>query len=292
MWLGVEWYAAEASPGGGAKPSPRILATNTDEIHAGKVSLGDTEWLWHGSVMAENALPTSTLANRWPSAWGSVLEDAGVRSALSGLDGFLRERHAQGAIIYPPKDQRFRALQITKPAEVSVVILGQDPYHGPNQAEGLSFSVPIGHRIPPSLRNIYKELAADVGVSPPAHGHLAHWAGQGVLLLNAVLSVEQGQPNAHKGLGWEIVTDSIIRHLVQRERPVVFMLWGAFAQKKAALISADDEPSRHCILYAPHPSPLSARHGFFGCGHFSKANAFLAASGARPIDWQVPGRTP
>ncbi len=259
-----------------------------DGFHAKHLSLGDAAKLWHGALMPEPTAPSATIENRWPTAWAGVLDHDGVGPALAHLENFLRNRASSGAIIYPPKAQRLRAMHTLDPHDVKVVILGQDPYHGPGQAEGLSFSVPMGQRIPPSLRNVYKELATDVGFQPPAHGHLAYWAEQGVLLLNAVLTVEQGQANAHQGRGWEIVTDAVIRHLARQEQPVVFLLWGAYAQKKAALIAAEHGASRHCILRAAHPSPLSAHNGFLGCGHFSKANAFLIEQGLTPIDWQLP----
>lgn len=249
---------------------------------------------WRGAgtlawgIMDDKATHMPTIATRWPPAWGELLQDPDVRGALAHLSQFLQQRAKAGAVIYPPPPQRLRAIRTLSPDQVNVVILGQDPYHGPGQAEGLSFSVPVGERIPPSLRNIYKELATDVGFRPPTHGHLAHWADQGVLLLNAVLTVEQGQANAHQGQGWEAVTDAIIRHLAAGERPVVFLLWGAYAQKKAALIAAEDGQRRHLVLRAAHPSPLSAHNGFFGCQHFSKANAFLTAQGRAPIDWQLP----
>ena len=238
--------------------------------------MGDDRTYWHD------------IETRWPPTWRALLQEAAVRDALTSLSAYLRQRDNDGAVIFPPPKERLRALHTLSPDATKVVILGQDPYHGPGQAEGLSFSVPAGQRIPPSLRNIYKELAADVGFNPPAHGHLAHWTAQGVMLLNAVLTVEQGQANAHQGRGWEVVTDAIIRHLAAGERPVVFLLWGAYAQKKAALIEAEDAADRHLVLRAAHPSPLSARNGFFGCGHFSQVNAFLAAQGLTPIDWQLP----
>lgn len=165
-----------------------------------------------------------------------------------------------------------------------MVILGQDPYHGPGQAEGLSFSVPKGQRIPPSLRNIYKELQRDLGIPPASHGHLAAWARQGVLLLNSVLTVEAGRAGSHAGRGWEAFTDAVIGTIGALDRPVVFLLWGAYAQRKAPLILSP----RALILTAPHPSPLSAHRGFLGCGHFSAANDFLTAQGASPIDWRLP----
>ena len=238
--------------------------------------------------MGDVRTDTRQVESRWPPAWGALLQDIEVRGAVAHLTQFLRQRAKAGAVIYPPPPQRLRAIRTLLPDQVNVVILGQDPYHGPGQAEGLSFSVPVGERIPPSLRNIYKELASDVGFHPPAHGHLAQWAEQGVLLLNAVLTVEQGEANAHQGQGWEVVTDAIIRHLAAGERPIVFLLWGAYAQKKAALIAAEDLAARHLVLRAAHPSPLSAHNGFLGCRHFSQANAFLTRQGRAPIDWQLP----
>jgi uracil-DNA glycosylase len=168
--------------------------------------------------------------------------------------------------------------------EVRVVILGQDPYHGPGQAHGLCFSVPEGVRPPPSLVNIYKELESDLGVRPARHGFLEHWAKQGVLLLNSVLTVEMGRAASHQGRGWERFTDAVIREVNAKSDPVVFMLWGSYAQKKAAFVDG----SRHLVLKAPHPSPLSAHSGFLGCRHFSKANSFLESRGMAPIDWALP----
>lgn len=238
--------------------------------------------------MTKDGANRMNFESRWPAGWASLLHHDSVRDALEQLAVYLRLRSAQGAVVFPPAPLRLRAIRSLSPSQVKVVILGQDPYHGPGQAEGLSFSVPVGQRIPPSLRNIYKELTDDVGFRAPGHGHLAHWVEQGVLLLNAVLTVEQGQANAHQGRGWEVVTDAIIRHLAASEQPVVFMLWGAYAQKKADLIVAVDMAGRHLILRAAHPSPLSAHNGFLGCGHFSKANSFLSGKGLTPIEWQLP----
>jgi uracil-DNA glycosylase len=164
------------------------------------------------------------------------------------------------------------------------VILGQDPYHGDGQAHGLCFSVQPGVRIPPSLINIYKELERDLEIPPARHGFLEHWASQGVLLLNSVLTVERGLAASHKGKGWERFTDAVVRAVNAQEAPVVFLLWGSYAQRKAAFVDA----TRHLVLKAPHPSPLSAHQGFIGCGHFSKANAFLEDRGLEPIDWRLP----
>lgn len=199
------------------------------------------------------------------------------------LQRFLEDELQQGKTLYPPEDQVFRALQLTPFDQVRVVILGQDPYHGPGQAHGLSFSVRSGVRPPPSLVNIFKELEQDVGFVKPGHGDLSGWARQGVLLLNAVLTVEQGRAGAHQGKGWELFTDAIIERLNHERDSVVFMLWGSYAQKKGSMIDRE----RHCVLEAPHPSPLSAHRGWFGSGHFSKANVYLRGTGQTPIDWQL-----
>mgnify|MGYP000164776219 CR=1 FL=1 len=199
----------------------------------------------------------------------------------STLDRVAKER-AQGIDVYPQEDLVFAALETTPFDRVKVVILGQDPYHGPGQAHGLSFSVLPGVKIPPSLRNMYKELEQDIdGFISPKHGFLQSWAEQGVLLLNAVLTVRDGEPNSHKKLGWERFTDKAIQALSQSREGLIFLFWGAHAQKKAALI----DESRHHILSAPHPSPLSARRGFFGCRHFSRANELLTQQKRSPIDW-------
>lgn len=195
----------------------------------------------------------------------------------------LKSERADGKIIYPKQNDLFNALTYTPYEQVKVVILGQDPYHGPGQAHGLSFSVPKGVKTPPSLVNIFKELQRDLGLSIPKHGCLEAWARQGVLLLNASLSVEAGLAQSHAKLGWEAFTDQIIISLNQHERPIIYLLWGASAQKKAALI----DQKRHIILTAPHPSPLSAHRGFIGCGHFSLTNKILVQNGQEPIDWRL-----
>ncbi len=223
------------------------------------------------------------LAFEVPVAWRAVLTPSLSASRAHGLAGFIAGEESRGKVIYPAVGNRFRALELTKPDDVRVVILGQDPYHGEGQAHGLAFSVPNGVAFPPSLRNIYKELARDLGIDAPSHGNLEHWARQGVLLLNSVLTVEESKAGSHQGRGWEEITDAILSHLGQQERPIVFMLWGAHAQKKRRLIA-----SQHLILEAPHPSPLSAHRGFLGCGHFRKANAFL---GIRGIDWRIGATT-
>lgn len=200
------------------------------------------------------------------------------------LREFLLIRKREGAVIYPPGGKIFNALNSTPFDSVRVVILGQDPYHGPGQAHGLSFSVPLGVPTPPSLLNIFKEIEDDLGLPAPDHGYLRHWAEQGVLLLNSVLTVERGRAGAHQGKGWERFTDHVIRVLNAERDGLVFLLWGNYALKKGSVI----DRRRHQVLTAPHPSPLSARRGFFGCAHFSKANQWLEAHGQTPIDWSLP----
>ncbi len=200
------------------------------------------------------------------------------------LNQFLAAREASGARIYPAKRDYFRALEVTPLDQVRVVILGQDPYHQVGQAHGLSFSVNPRMVIPPSLRNIFKELERDLSIPPATHGFLESWGRQGVLMLNTILSVEEGTPGAHKGRGWEALTDSIIAAINAKADPVVFMLWGSHAQNKADLVSG----SHHAKLLSTHPSPLSAYRGFLGCGHFSKANRFLNDNGQKSIDWSLP----
>lgn len=214
-------------------------------------------------------------------SWLEVLSGEFDKPYMKALRTFLEKEKAAGEIIFPRGDEIFNAMNITPLHGVRVVILGQDPYHGAGQAHGLSFSVREGVQIPPSLRNIYKEIARDFNVATPSHGDLTSWAEQGVLLLNATLTVRQGQAGSHQNQGWESFTDSIIRAVNALETPVVFMLWGSYAQKKDAFI----DRNRHLVLTAPHPSPLSAHRGFIGCGHFSKANDFLTAHGYPPIRW-------
>jgi uracil-DNA glycosylase len=215
------------------------------------------------------------------ASWKKRLEDEFSEAYMTRLREFLLQRKCSGAVIYPPGGQIFNALNSTPFGDVKVVILGQDPYHGPGQAHGLCFSVQDGVAIPPSLVNIYKELEADMGVSRPAGGNLQEWAEQGVLLLNAVLTVEQGQPGCHQGKGWERFTDRVVRELNTGRDGLVFMLWGGYAKKKGAAI----DRSRHLVLDAPHPSPLSAHRGFLGCRHFSKANQWLEQHEISPIHW-------
>lgn len=221
---------------------------------------------------------------RLNSAWQQLLGDELRAPYMQALRQFLRHEIAAGKTVYPPGDRIFAALDATPPERARVVVLGQDPYHGAGQAHGLSFSVPRGVPIPPSLRNIYRALQQDLGIPPAKHGDLTAWAEQGVLLLNAVLTVEEGQAGSHHGQGWERFTDAVVAALNGRATPLVFMLWGRPAQRKGAII----DRGRHCVLEAPHPSPLSAHRGFFDCRHFSAANRFLQAQGLAPIDWALP----
>ena len=221
---------------------------------------------------------------RLHESWKAPLLTEFNEPYMAALKSFLTSEKAAGKTIYPKASEWFRALDLTPLDRVRVVILGQDPYHGPGQAHGLCFSVPPGVRPPPSLLNIFKELESDLGLPRPRHGFLESWASQGVLLLNSVLTVEAAQAASHAKKGWERFTDAVIRLVNDRPEPVVFMLWGAYAQKKAAFV----DPSRHLILRAAHPSPLSAHNGFLGCKHFSAANAFLQSKGLAPIDWSLP----
>ncbi len=214
-------------------------------------------------------------------SWLTVLKDEFEKDYMKRLKNFLLSEKENGQIIYPPSDQIFAALDFTPFDKVKVVVIGQDPYHGASQAHGLSFSVNKGIDIPPSLRNIYKELVSDVGITMPSHGFLKHWADQGVLLLNATLTVRANEAGSHQKKGWENFTDEIIRQLSSRRKDLVFLLWGNFAKSKKALING------HKILEAAHPSPLSAHNGFFNCKHFSQTNAFLVEKGMNPIDWQI-----
>ncbi|WP_298442478.1 uracil-DNA glycosylase [uncultured Ferrimonas sp.] len=217
-------------------------------------------------------------------SWQSLLQAEQQQPYFSQMITQLQQWRAQGQVIYPPQAQVFAAFEQTPLQQVKVVILGQDPYHGANQAHGLSFSVGAGIKVPPSLVNIYKELSTDIAdFVTPNHGDLHGWAQQGVLLLNTVLTVEQGQAHSHAKIGWERYTDAVIAQIDQHCDGVVFMLWGSHAQKKGKNINRD----KHLVLAGPHPSPLSAYRGFFGCGHFSQANQWLVEQQQQPIDWQV-----
>lgn len=215
--------------------------------------------------------------------WKAELADDFSANYMQSLRGFLQTEARAKKVIYPKGTDIFNAFNLTPLSKVKVVVLGQDPYHGPGQAHGLCFSVQDGVAFPPSLRNIFKEIESDLSIKIPATGNLSHWAEQGVLLLNTVLTVEKGKAASHRGKGWEQFTDKVIQVLSGREDPIVFILWGSFAQGKAPMIQS---PPHH-ILKAPHPSPLSAHRGFFGCKHFSQTNEILESWGKKPIDWSL-----
>ncbi|MDG1771868.1 MAG: uracil-DNA glycosylase [Oceanicoccus sp.] len=217
------------------------------------------------------------------SSWLKVMGDEFERPYMQALKSFLKAEKQAGKVIYPACKDWFNAFNTTPFDKVKVVVLGQDPYHGPGQAHGLCFSVLPGVRIPPSLLNIYKEINSDLGLPIPAHGCLQCWAEQGVLLLNATLTVEQASAGAHQNKGWEQFTDRAIAELNNQREGLVFLLWGSYAQKKGQLIDSN----KHLVLKAPHPSPLSAHRGFLGCGHFSQVNAYLADAGQQGIDWSI-----
>ena len=236
--------------------------------------------------MAETAVPPEAehKSIQLDPSWLNMIGTEFEQPYMAELRQFLRQQKESGKIIYPPGKWIFNALNSTPFDKVKVVIIGQDPYHGPNQAHGLCFSVLPGVKFPPSLRNIYLELQDDLGIKPPNHGCLQHWAEQGVLLLNATLTVERGSAGSHQGKGWERFTDAVINALNEHRDGLVFLLWGSYAQQKGQFIHRD----KHLVLQAPHPSPFSANRGFFGCKHFSKANAYLGNHGREPIDWSVP----
>lgn len=221
---------------------------------------------------------------RLEQSWLGELSPEFDQPYMRSLKSFLREEKRAGKRIFPAGDDFFNAFAHTPLNKVKIVILGQDPYHGEGQAHGLCFSVKPGVAIPPSLNNIYKELRDELDFTIPNHGHLTSWADQGVLLLNSVLSVECAHAGSHQGKGWETFTDKVIEVINRKCEGVVFMLWGGYAQRKGAIIDS----SRHCVLKAPHPSPLSAYRGFFGCGHFVKANKYLENRGEEPVDWALP----
>ena len=221
--------------------------------------------------------------NKLPPDWRRALQDALANPAFTRLQAYVEQERAHHTV-YPPEEDLFSAFQLTPYDAVKVLVLGQDPYHGPGQAHGLAFSVRPGVRPPPSLVNIFQELHADLGLPVPRDGSLVPWAEQGVLLLNAVLTVRQATPNAHAGQGWEAFTDAVIRAVSDKAEPVVFVLWGAYAQKKKKLI----DERKHVILAGPHPSPLSASRGFFGSKPFSHTNQELKKRGREPVDWRLP----
>ena len=220
-----------------------------------------------------------------PESWRLALEPVLQAPEARRLGGWLQREEANGKTVYPPRGQRLKALELTPLDQVKVVILGQDPYHGPGQAHGLCFSVPEGVQMPPSLVNIYKELEDDLGVPRRPNGNLERWARQGVLLLNNCLTVEAGRAASHAGKGWEAITDAAVAAVAQRDEPSVFILWGNHARTKAAKVPELGPGTHHLVLTSPHPSPLSAHSGFFGSKPFSKANAFLEAKGRVAIDW-------
>jgi uracil-DNA glycosylase len=228
-------------------------------------------------------METSTQAPLNNKTWEAQLKDEKEQSYLQAALNFVKQERAKGKIIYPAQNDIFNALKYTPFDEVKVVIIGQDPYHGPNQAHGLCFSVKPGVAIPPSLKNILQELHTDLGVTIPKSGCLEKWAKQGVLLLNASLTVEAGKPQSHANIGWEKFTDKVIQVLNEQKQGLIFILWGSPAQRKGQII----DPTRHTILKAPHPSPLSAHRGFFGCKHFSKTNELLHKMGKTEIDWSL-----
>lgn len=221
------------------------------------------------------------------AGWKKVLDKELYEAYMLHLAAFLETERAGNTPIYPPKELVFNAFNLTSFEKVKVVIVGQDPYHGARQAHGLSFSVPIGVPPPPSLKNIFKELVEDVGITMPAHGCLISWAKQGVMLINATLTVREGVPMSHHGRGWERFTDAVIAKLCERVDPVIFVLWGNSAKEKMAHIAQAEGKTPHYVLSAPHPSPFSAHSGFFGCRHFSKTNELLKNLGKDPINWSL-----
>ena len=217
------------------------------------------------------------------ASWYVALKQEFESKYMQQLSDFLVAERSAGQIVYPPREDIFRAFNSTPLSNVRLVIIGQDPYHGEDQAHGLSFSVPMGMVVPPSLRNIYKELVSDCGIDVPQHGYLQSWADQGVLLLNSVLTVKMGLAASHRDQGWERFTDAVVELLNQQCESLVFMLWGNYAQSKGAKV----DRQRHLVLEAPHPSPLSAHRGFIGCAHFSRANRYLQERGLTNINWQI-----
>lgn len=217
------------------------------------------------------------------NSWDEILAEEFKKEYYLKLRSFLKQEYGSFTV-YPDMNNIFNSLKYADYNSIKAVIIGQDPYHEPNQAHGLAFSVMKGNPLPPSLKNIYKEIEEDLGIAPPSHGELTYWAKQGVLLLNNALTVRRGQANSHRGKGWEQFTDAVITKVNQKDSPVVYLLWGANAREKTRLINNP----KHLILTAAHPSPLSAYNGFFGCKHFSKCNNFLQQQGVEPIDWSIP----
>lgn len=234
--------------------------------------------------MTDQSATENAQAIQLHPSWLAVVGGEFELPYMRQLKQFLQEEKKQRKIIYPPGKLIFNAMNTTHFNDVKVVIIGQDPYHGPNQAHGLCFSVLPGVPIPPSLRNIYQELQSDLDIPTPNHGYLQSWAEHGVLLLNAILTVERGKPGSHQGKGWETFTDAVIRAINDERKDVVFLLWGSYAQQKGQVIDVN----KHLVLKAPHPSPFSANRGFFGCKHFSKTNQYLQSQGLSPVDWRLP----
>ncbi len=227
--------------------------------------------------------PVTTVSPQIEASWKAALSEQFAQPYFAELKQFIVQEITEKQVIYPPPGQIFHAFDTCPFDQVKVVILGQDPYHGTGQAHGLCFSVNKGVRIPPSLQNIYKELHTDLGLAIPTHGNLEKWTKQGVLLLNAVLTVRAGNAASHAGKGWERFTDAVIKELSDKREGIVFLLWGRYAQQKGAIIDC----SKHLVLEAAHPSPFSAHNGFLGCRHFSKANDYLTQHGKSPIDWMI-----
>lgn len=256
-----------------------VLGKGREQVSAGEIGHAAS-----GGANAEG--PREAIMNKAiPASWAEALAPALASPDACALDRWLGDQDDAGRTVYPPREERFAALALTPLDEVKVVVLGQDPYHGPGQAHGLAFSVPDGMRLPPSLRNIYKELESDLGVPARQDGDLTRWATQGVLLLNTSLTVEAGKAGSHAGRGWEAITDACVRAVAVRPVPSVFVLWGGHAQQKARRIPELNAGSPHLVIESPHPSPLSAYRGFFGSRPFSRANAFLRDRGRDPIDW-------
>lgn len=224
----------------------------------------------------------SSIKEYLPESWRNILSEELEKPYFEDLESFLEKEYAEQKI-YPPKEDIFNAFKYTDYQDVKVLLLGQDPYHGAGQAHGLSFSVLDNVALPPSLKNMYKELETDLGIKSPKNGNLSKWANQGILLLNAVMTVREKFPNSHKSQGWEKFTDAVIKKLNEREKPVIFLLWGAYAKKKSALINQN----KHIVIEGIHPSPLSAHNGFFGSKPFSSINNSLESIGQKPIDWQL-----
>jgi uracil-DNA glycosylase len=267
-----------------SRSSPKEAFNRVFMPHSETLSAELTHFeLSHKTVMLMQIHETTYDLVGLETSWKQALEDEFDQAYMKDLQNFLRQQTSQKKVIYPKTDEYFAAFEHTPLDQVRVVILGQDPYHGPGQAHGLCFSVRKGVRPPPSLKNIFKELQSDLNIPIPQHGCLTKWAEQGVLLLNSVLTVEDGLAASHRNKGWEHLTDRVIRELNQQVSPIVFLLWGSYAQSKAQFVNRE----KHLVLESVHPSPLSAHRGFLGCKHFSKTNEFLKQNGFAPIDWSL-----